>query len=68
MQAIKYRTRVTTKGKIALPRLRLTKSTPVEVIILVGDVTEDESELTAASSTSLDFWHNPTDDRIWNDA
>lgn len=67
MQALRYQTRIHRGGKIVLPPVRLTSGTPVEVIVLLpGD--GDEVDLTTASETSLGFWDNPIDDRVWNDA
>ncbi len=66
MLAMRYVTKVDAEGEIALPRLQLKQGTPIEVIVLIS---EDESlDLLAASETSLDFWNNPIDDEVWNDA
>lgn len=66
MQAMRYVTKVE-RGKVVLPRLRLKSGTPVEVIVLVGG-NEEFEDLAAAAQTSLDFWDNPIDDQVWNDA
>jgi len=68
MQAIKYETKVSKQGRILLPRLRLKQGTPVEVIVLVRDRDEESDDLLTASGSSLDFWDNPIDDKVWNDA
>ena len=68
MQAIKYEAEVNKGGKITLPRLQLKQGTAVEVIILVRDNNDETDDLLAASESSLDFWDNPIDDEVWNDA
>jgi len=68
MQALKFETRVAPNGAVRLPRLRLKKGTPVEVIVLVREREDEFTDLTRAAETTLDFWDNPIDDRVWNDA
>lgn len=68
MRAIKFKTQVTPRGTLRLPRLELEEGTPVEVIVLVRDEEVEFADLLQASETSLDFWDNEIDDRIWNDA
>jgi len=36
--------------------------------VLVVPESHDFDDLTAAASSSLDFWDNPLDDEDWNDA
>ncbi|MBI4551631.1 MAG: AbrB/MazE/SpoVT family DNA-binding domain-containing protein [Candidatus Latescibacteria bacterium] len=68
MQAIKYVTTVNTHGQIVLPRVRLKKGTPVEVIVLMREPGDEYIDLLEASKSSLAFWDNPIDDEVWNDA
>lgn len=51
-----------------MPRLRLKKGTPVEVIVLVREREDEFTDLTRAAAATLSFWDNPIDDRVWNDA
>ncbi len=66
MKAFKYATEVGAGGRIRLPKLRLKRGAKVEVIILEHE--ENEGDLIKASETTLAFWDNPIDDKIWNDA
>jgi hypothetical protein len=68
MRAVKYEMKVNKRGKIVLPSLSLKQGTSVEVIVLVHDHDEESTDLLAASGSSLDFWDNPIDDEVWNDA
>jgi hypothetical protein len=68
MQALKFETRVTHRGTVRLPRLRYKKGTPVEIIVLVREAEDEFAELIRAAETSLEFWDNPIDDEVWNDA
>lgn len=68
MQALRIEAEVSARGTLKLPRLALQKGTPVEVIVLVPNRRDDFEDLKQASTTSLDFWDNPTDDEVWNDA
>jgi hypothetical protein len=39
------------------------------VAIFVMEESEDNfSDLVLASQSTLDFWNNPIDDEVWNDA
>lgn len=66
MKAIKLKARVDQAGALRLPRLRLKKGTPVEVVLLVPE-DEELTDLLQASAMTLDFWDNPSDE-VWNDA
>lgn len=68
MEALRFETEVAERGALRVPRLPLKPGTPVEVIILVRQDREEFADLTAAAETSLDFWDNPIDDEVWNDA
>ncbi|MBV9851901.1 MAG: hypothetical protein JO250_19720 [Armatimonadetes bacterium] len=57
---------VNADGEIALPRLALRQGTSVEVIVLIQDAPDDARDLLSASESSLSFWDNDMDDRIWN--
>jgi len=65
MFALKYHLEVRKNGKLNIPPVPLKNGMKVEIIILP----ESESEFTdlmQASESSLNFWNNPIDDRIWN--
>ncbi len=65
MNAYKYHSVVNEDGTIKLPKLPFPNGAKVEVIILP----EDESiEMIHAAESSFQFWDNPVDDTIWNDA
>lgn len=66
MKAFKYMLEVDSKGRIRLPKLWLRRGTRVEVIILEHE--EGETDLLKAAETTLAFWDNPIDDKVWNDA
>ena len=66
MQALKYHSVVKENGTIDLPKLPLAEGQRVEIIILPED--ESPVELMAASESSLKFWDNPVDDKVWNDS
>ena len=67
LQALKYHTKVKRGGIIELKNVPLKVGTTLEVIVLEsnGDTLTD---LVIASETSLEFWNNEIDDRVWNDA
>jgi hypothetical protein len=66
MKAFRYATEVDSRGRIQLPRLRLTRGAKVEVIILEHE--ENSADLLKAAETTLAFWEDPIDDEIWNAA
>ena len=68
MQAVRYKTEIRADGKVELPALDLKQGTCVEVIVLVPDGESDFAPLLAASQSTTDFWDNPVDDQVWNDA
>ena len=68
MQAVRYKTEVHADGRVELPQMALKKGTRVEVIVLVPDTESDFAPLLAASLSTTDFWDNPLDDQVWNDA
>ena len=67
LQALKYHTKVKRGGIIELKNVPLKVGTTLEIIVLEsnGDTLTD---LVTASQTSLEFWNNEIDDRVWNDA
>jgi hypothetical protein len=65
MHAYKYHTVVNPNGTITLPQIPLPQGFKVEVIILPDD---ESFEMLQAAESSLQFWNNPTDDAVWNDA
>lgn len=68
MQALTYKAEVGAEGEVTLPRLSLNPGTPVEVIVLVREPESEFDSLLAASESSTDFWDNPIDDAVWNNA
>ncbi|MCR4315740.1 MAG: hypothetical protein NUW37_05240 [Planctomycetes bacterium] len=65
MNAFKFHSVVQEGGVVEVPTVPLPKGSRIEIIILP----EDESlDLSKASESSLDFWDNPVDDAVWNDA
>ncbi len=74
MQALKYQAEVGADGEVMLPRLRLDEGTPVEVIVLVRELdaaaleTQDQQEIRRLSAKTMDYWDNPIDDEVWNNA
>ena len=68
MQAVKCVAKVGSKGELILPKLRLKKNSMVEVIVLITDEEEEKRDMLAAAESSLGFWDNPIDDKIWNHA
>ncbi len=73
MQALRIQTEVTSGGELRLLLPGLIEGTPIEVIVLVGQSSQDvdravTEELSAAAEKTLDFWDNDIDDRIWNEA
>ena len=68
MEALKYRAEVGVDGEVTLPRLRLSQGTPVEIIVLVRDSEGEDDGLLRASVKTMDFWDNPIDDEVWNNA
>lgn len=65
MRAIKLNTIVEKKGKIILNNLPFKKGSRLEVIIL--DDLEKDDKLLKLSESSLNFWDNEIDDKVWND-
>ena len=69
MQALKYEAEVGAGGEIILPRLSLNQGTPVEITVVVRDADADDQEgLRQLASKTMDFWDNPIDDEVWNNA
>ena len=69
MQALKYQAEVGADGEVTLPRLRLDRGTPVEIIVLAREPEpEDDQGLRQLSAKTMDFWDNPVDDEVWNNA
>ena len=65
-QALKYHTKVKRGGKVELSKVPIKTGTLIEVIVI--EANSKFRELLKASETSTDFWNNPIDDEIWNDA
>ena len=69
MQALKYKAEVGAEGEITLPRLLLEQGTAVEVIVLVREAeSEDQEGFQRLAAKTMDYWDNPIDDEVWNNA
>ena len=68
MQAIRYVAEINEDGGLTIPRLSLRQGTSVEVIVLVQDTPCETHDLRSASESSLSFWDNEVDDRVWKNA
>ena len=66
MKALRIHATVDKKGRLRLPPLRLRKGAEVEVIILEPEAGEDD--LVKAAESSLSFWDDPRDNKIWKGA
>jgi hypothetical protein len=66
MKAIKMRATIGKDGRLTLTPLPLRRGSQVEVIVLEQE--PGENGLLEAAESSLAFWDNEIDDRIWNDA
>ena len=65
MRALRLNTVIDKKGKLILDKLPFKKGAKVEVIIL-GEDKELFQDIMKASESSLKFWDNEIDDRVWN--
>ncbi len=54
----------TEDGKLEISSLPIKKGQVVEVIVL--PLEKDTVDFLSAAESSLDFWDNEIDDRIWN--
>lgn len=69
MQALTYNAKVGAEGEVTLPRLHLNPGTPLEIIVLVREPdSEGQEELRALAAKTMDYWDNPVDDEVWNNA
>ncbi len=66
MEAYKYYSNVMDKKKIIIPDIPIPEGTPVEAIILPYKKRDDVLDMLKASESSLDFWNNSIDDKVWN--
>jgi len=64
--AFKYKLNVQEGGKVELS-VPLPKGTRVAVFV-VEESEDDFSDLVLAAQSSLDFWNNPINDEVWNNA
>lgn len=64
--ALKYELEVLEHGRLEL-EVPLAVGARV-VVFVVQQVDELFDDLTAAASSSIEFWDNPMDDEDWNDA
>ncbi len=65
MQAYKFYSEVVEDGKIVLPKMPLKQGIKVEIIVFPQE-DSDIPDMLKASESSLDFWDNPIDDKVWN--
>ena len=69
MQALKYQSEVGAEGQITLPRLHLDQGRPIEIIVLVRESEDEDQEgFRRLSVKTMDYWDNPIDDEVWNNA
>ncbi len=69
MQALKYKAEVGAEGEITIPRLLLDQGTAVEIIVLVRESeSEDQEGFRRLAAKTMDYWDNPVDDEVWNNA
>lgn len=68
MEALKFYAKISEEGRIELPELGKLKGRRAEIIVIPLVEEEEFGNLLMASESSLDFWDNPIDDDIWNDA
>ena len=66
MQVIVQQVQVGPDGSVVLPRLQIASGTTIDVIVLLPDPAQPDNALLHAATSSLDFWDNETDDRVWN--
>ena len=64
--AFKYKLNVQEGGKVELS-VPLPKGTRVAAFVM-EEREDDFSDLVLAAQSSLDFWNNPIDDQVWNNA
>ena len=64
--AFRYELEVQEDGKVEL-NVPLFKGVWVAVFV-VEEPEDDFSDLLLAAQSSLDFWDNPIDDEVWNNA
>lgn len=68
-QILNYEAEVGAGGELTLPRLSLNKGTPVKIIVLMRETELDDQEgLRQLAAKTMDFWDNPIDDEVWNNA
>ena len=63
MRAYKYYSEIQEGGKLEISSLPIKKGQMVEVIVLPMET--DTADFLSAAESSLDFWDNEIDDRIW---
>lgn len=68
MQALKYKAEVGADGEVILPLLSLIQGTTVEVRVLVRKPEFEYEGLLKLSEGTTEFWDNPVDDKVWNNA
>jgi hypothetical protein len=64
--AYKFDTAIGPDGKLEL-NVPIPPGTRVEVLVLTAE-TDEFADLAHAASSSTEFWDNPLDDEIWNNA
>jgi predicted DNA-binding antitoxin AbrB/MazE fold protein len=66
MRALRVIKQVEPAGTIRLENLPLREGETVEIIVL--PINGEMNDLLKLSESSLGFWDNEIDDRVWNDA
>jgi len=65
MEALRMFLNVQDDGRVDLPPLHQFRGKKIEVVILESEEMDDS--LLKASESSLKFWDNEIDDKVWND-
>ena len=66
--AIQYEIEVQASGRVELPVPFAPGTRLIVFVIQTNSPAESFDDLTAASTSSTDFWDNPLDDEDWNNA
>ena len=64
MEALRMFLNVEEDGRVDFPPLYQFRGKQIEVVVLDSD--EINNSLLLASETSLEFWDNAIDDKVWN--
>lgn len=64
--AIPYEIEVEASGSVELPTPFTPSARLIIFVIQTDPITDTFADLTAAATSSTDFWDNPLDDEDWN--